>query len=53
MNHCSNLYLLSTLACNLSECLNKEELEILATDLTTLGYMIESLIARKSACKDN
>lgn len=51
-NNCTNLYLLSTIACQLAECLDEKELEILSTDLTTLGYMIESLLARKSVCMD-
>lgn len=53
MNNCQNLYLLSTIACQFSECLNERELEILAADLTTLGYMIENLLARQSECKDS
>lgn len=52
-NNCSNLYLLSTIACQLSECLGEKELEVLAANLTTLGYMIESILAQKSACKNN
>lgn len=52
MNNCKNLYLLSTIACQLSECLSEEELEILATNLTTLGYMLENLLAHQSVCKD-
>lgn len=52
-NNCQNLYILSTIACQLVECLSEEELEIISADLTTLGYMIESLLAHKSACKDD
>jgi len=52
MKNCTNLYFLSTIACQLSECMNEDELEILATELTTLGYMLESILARQSACKD-
>lgn len=52
-NNCTNLYLLSTIACQLAECLDENELEILASDLTALGYMIESLLARRSACKED
>ncbi len=52
-NNCTNLYLLSTIACQLSECLSEQELEILSSDLTALGYMIESLIAHQSVCKDD
>lgn len=51
-SNCSNLYFLSTIACQLSECLSNDELEILSTDLTTLGYMIESLLARQSNCEE-
>lgn len=51
-NNCTNLYLLSTLACQLAECLDRNELEMLATDLVTLGDMIESLLAHQSACND-
>lgn len=46
-SNCSNLYFLSTLACKLSECLEREELERLSSDLTALGYMIESLLAHQ------
>ncbi|MGN0299692.1 MAG: DUF6774 domain-containing protein [Lachnospiraceae bacterium] len=53
MNHCSNLYLLSTLACKLAECLSEDELAVLSADLMTLGDMLASIIARQSACKDN
>ena len=52
-NNCANLYLLSTIACQLAECLNKEELEILSSNLTALGYMIESLLAQQKACLDD
>ena len=53
MKNCFNLYFLSTIACQLSECLDEDELEILATELTTLGYMLESILARQTACKDD
>ena len=52
-NNCTNLYFLSTIACQLSECLSEKELEILSSDLTALGYMIESMIAHQSACEDD
>lgn len=50
MHSCHNLYLLSTIACQLLECLDERELEMLSSDLTTLGYMIESLLAHQPAC---
>lgn len=52
-NNCTNLYLLSTIACQLAECLSEEELEMLSSDLTALGYMIESLLAHQSVCMDD
>lgn len=52
MNNCTNLYFLSTVACQLSECLDRKELETLSADLTALGYMLESLLAHQSACED-
>lgn len=52
-NNCTNLYFLSTIACQLVECLDEKELEILSADLTALGYMIESLLAHQSVCKDD
>lgn len=51
MKNCSNLYFLSTLACKLSECLDENELRILSADLSTLGYMLESISARQDACQ--
>lgn len=53
MKNCFNLYVLSTIACQLSECLEEDDLEILATELTTLGYMLESILARQTACRDD
>ena len=46
-NNCTNLYLLSTIACQLTECLD----ELLAANLTALGYMIESQLKQRSLCK--
>ncbi len=50
-NNCTNLYLLSTIACQLTECLDEKELELLAANLTALGYMIESQLKQRSLCK--
>ena len=52
-NSCQNLYILSTIACQLAECLGKEELEMLSADLSTLGEMIESLLAHQSIYADD
>ena len=51
--NCANLYFLSTLACQLTACLDEKELEILSVELTTLGYMLESLLTRQSACNND
>ena len=50
MTNCSNLYILSTIACELAHCLNQDELELLATDLVALGDMIQTIIVRDSLC---
>lgn len=52
MKNCSSLYFLSTLACKLSECLDEDELNILSADLSTLGDMLDSILARKEACAE-
>ncbi len=51
MNNCSNLVFLSTIACQLSECLSEDELTILSTDLVILGDMLASILARKNICE--
>lgn len=52
MKNCSNLYILSTIACNLAECLTEDELPLLATDLTALGDMLQTIIIRKTLCDE-
>ena len=49
MTDCSSLYVLSTLACRLAECLSEDELGMLAADLTTLGDMLASVLAHRAA----
>lgn len=44
-NNCSNLYLLSTISCQLAEYLTKEELAILASNLKALGEMLEVILS--------
>lgn len=41
MKNCSSLYFLSTIACQLSECLTEKEIELLAANLKALGEMLE------------
>ena len=50
MKNCCNLYLLSTIACQLAECMTPEELASLSTDLVVLGDMLASLLAKDVAC---
>ena len=49
-NCCSNLYLLSTVACQLSECMSKEDLAQLSADLVVLSDMLANILVRKEAC---
>lgn len=51
MNNCTDLYFLSTVACQISECLSKDDLELLAADLKVLGEMLEAISVQQSACK--
>ena len=54
MSNCTNLYFLSTVACQLSECMDNEEIEKLASDLIVLGYMLENIQRTSSiTCHDN
>lgn len=48
MSNCTNLYFLSTIACKLSECMDNEEIEKLASDLVVLGYMLENIQRKPS-----
>ena len=51
MQNCRNLYMLSTIACQLTDCLTDAEIAVLASDLATLGCMLSSNLAhRVSAC---
>lgn len=52
MNHCTNLYLLSTIACQLSECMDKDDLAILAADLVVLSDMLANILARQATCQE-
>lgn len=53
MQNCSNLYLLSTLACKIAECLSAEDVTALSADLMTLGDMLISLLAHQAVCEKN
>ena len=51
MKNCCNLYLLSTIACQLAECMSTEELTALSTDLVVLGDMLANLLAKDVLCE--
>ena len=53
MKDCSNLYVISSIACTLAECLSEKELALLSADLMTLGDMLASIAARRSLCRDD
>jgi hypothetical protein len=53
MSPCTNLYFLSTLACQLAQCLDETELEILSADLTTLADMLASILVRGGTEPEN
>lgn len=48
MKECCDLYVLSALACKLGECLDEDQINILAAQLNTLGDMLELIAAKKS-----
>lgn len=52
MNHCTDLYFLSSIACQISECLTEKEREVLAADLKALGEMLEVISARQAVCEE-
>ena len=51
MKNCCNLYLLSTIACQLAECMSAEELAALSADLVVLGDMLANLLAKDVLCE--
>ena len=50
MQNCKDLFFLSTIACQLAECLDEDELGVLAADLVVLGDMLANIIARNTLC---
>ena len=51
MNSCTNLYFLSTLACQMASCLSDEELAVLSADLVVLGDLLANVLARNALCQ--
>ncbi len=50
MNHCKNLYYLSSIVCMLTDHFTEDELELLSADLLTLGEMIDSALIHRKHC---
>jgi hypothetical protein len=48
MQNCSNPYFLSTLACQLADCMSDDEIAILAADLVVLSDMLANITARNA-----
>ncbi|MCI8494342.1 MAG: hypothetical protein HFI74_01480 [Lachnospiraceae bacterium] len=44
METCTELYFLSTLACQLFQCMEEDEIEILASNLLLLSHMLERML---------
>ena len=51
MNGCTDLYVLSTIACELAKCLTEDELAVLAINITTLGDMLAVIATKQAVCK--
>lgn len=51
MSSCSNLVFLTTLACQLSECLTEAELALLSANLTVLSDMLSAIAAQEEFCQ--
>ena len=49
MLDCKHLFFLSSIACQLGECLSEDELAILSADLVVLADMLANIIARTDA----
>ena len=52
MANCQNLYVLSTIACKLADCMTEEELAALSADLVLLGDMLADILAKNVLCKN-
>lgn len=53
MNSCSNLFYLSAIACQLSECMSEKELATLAADLVVLSDMLANILAHQELSDKN
>lgn len=52
MNSCELVTFVSSVACALAKCYPPEELALLASVLTQLGYSLETLLAHEELCQN-
>ncbi|KAF5060327.1 DUF6774 domain-containing protein [Anaerotignum sp.] len=52
MENCPDIVAITLLACQISECLSDEELEILCADLSLLSDAITAILVRRSQNED-
>lgn len=50
MNNCTNLFVLSAIANQLAECLDKDDLAVLSANLVVLSDMLANILARQEVC---
>lgn len=51
MENCTDLFVLSSIACKISECLTDDELAILSINLTTLADMLQATLTKRAICE--
>lgn len=53
MSYCCNVLFISSLACQIADCLNDDELSILAADTLLLSDSLNAIAVRRSICNSN
>lgn len=56
MSYCCDILLISTLACQLADCLDDDELSLLAADTLLLSDALSAIVVRRSitnSCTNN
>lgn len=52
MSSCTDILLISSVACRIAECLDDNELALLAADLLLLSDALNAIAVRRAVCKD-
>ncbi|ABX40741.1 DUF6774 domain-containing protein [Lachnoclostridium phytofermentans] len=52
MSSCTDILLISSVACRIAECLDDNELALLAADLLFLSDALNAIAVRRAVCKD-